>query len=234
MGGFSIPNPLSKGAPDAPDYKGASAEATRNSRPNQTTPFASSQWSQDPKSGMWSQNVGLNGPLAGLNNQLGSQAAGAWGTPLDNGQQARQHAEDAIYQRGASRLDPMWAQREHGFNSDLANQGIDPNSEAYAKASGNFGRDRNDAYSSLLRDSIMGGGQEAQRQQGMDLQSRMAPLGAMGLLQGLMGMPNFQTGGNPLAAAGMQGQYGMDAANYNRSFWKDLMGGGMNIAAMAA
>lgn len=228
---MSLPNPFNKGSPDAPDYKGASAEATRNARPNQATPWASSSWAQDPKTGMWSQNVGLSGPLAGLNDQLGAQAGSAWSTPLDSGADARTKAEQAIYGRETARLDPMWDQRQHGVNTDLANQGIDPNSAAYGKAQDVFSRGRNDAYSSALMDAIMGGGTEAQRTQGMDLQRRMAPLSAMGGIQGLSGMPTFQTGGNPLGAAALQGDYAMNAKKYDDKFWADLIRGGVGAAA---
>jgi hypothetical protein len=136
--------------------------------------------------------------------QLGS----AWSQPLDNGQQARQHAEDSLYGQATSRLDPMWNQREQQFKSDLTNQGIDPNSAAGQQAYGNFGRDRNDAYQGAINSAGMLGGQEASRQQGMDLQSRMAPLGAMAGLQGLSGMPQ-----NPLLPAAMA-QYQGALQNY--------------------
>jgi hypothetical protein len=177
------------------------------------------------------QTISLEGPLAGANDAMGSQLASAWANPLDNGADARKHAEDAIYGRAASRLDPMWAQRDHDLSTTLASQGIDPNSAAYGKALDNQGRTRNDAYSSALMDAIMGGGQEASRQQQMDLTSRMAPLQGMSGLRNLSGCRALRRGANYLGAAGMQGQYGLDAAQMNRDFWKDMIGGGMKIAS---
>lgn len=250
---MNIPNPLSKGAPPAPDYAGAARQDTMTNRPNQNTPWASSRWSQGPTpagpasdgsmfgnvasraqapagGGQWTQDVSLAPGLQSANDSMMSQLGSAWANPLDNGAQARQHAEDAIYGRAASRLDPMWSSREHDMQTQLANQGIDPNSAAYTKASSDFGRNRNDAYSSALMDAIMGGGQEASRQQGMDLTSRMAPLGAMGSLRNLTQMPGFQGGGSQLQAANMAGQYGMDAAKMDQGFWNDLVGGGMDLA----
>ena|SRR5713226_7716182 len=120
----------------------------------------------------------------------------------------------------------MWASREHDMQVQLANQGIDPNSAAYSKAGADFGRSRNDAYSSALMDAIMGGGQEAQRQQGMDLTSRMAPLGAMGSMRSLLQMPGFMAGGGQLQAAQDQGQYALNAQQMNQQFWADLIKGG--------
>jgi hypothetical protein len=63
----------------------------------------------------------------------------------------------------------MWQQREQQFNSGLTNQGIDPNSAAGQQAFGNFNRGRNDAYQGAINNASMFGGQEASRQQGMDL-----------------------------------------------------------------
>jgi len=253
--GIHIPNPLNKGAPDAPDYKGAAEATARSGRPNQISPWASSTWSSGPSMGSGSrsimdvmhgtggagagdgrdtQTMALSGPLDAANSSMGSQLASAWANPLDNGAQARQHAEDAIYQRAASRLDPMWGQREQAFNTGLANQGIDPNSAAGQAAFGNFGRSRNDAYSSALMDAIMGGGQEASRQQQMDLTGRMAPLWAMSGIKGLSSMPGTPPGANYLGAALAQGQYGMDAQKMNTEFWKDIMSGASAAATGGA
>jgi len=187
----------------------------------------------DPTQGDWSQKIALLGPLAGLNDSLGTQAASAWASPLDSGADARTNAENAIYGRATARLNPMWDQRQHGVNTDLANQGIDPNSAAFGKAQDVFSRGRNDAYSSALMDAIMGGGQEASRQQQMDLTRRMAPLGAMSSLQGLTGMPGVPGAGNYLGAAGMQGDYAMQAKKYNDKFWSDLIRGGASALAGA-
>lgn len=226
---MNIPNPLSKGAPDAPDYAGAARQDTRTNRPNQNTPFGSSRWTVGPD-GQYTQDTSFAGPLAGAAHGLESQFAQANSTPLDNGAQARQHAEDAIYGRATARLDPRFAQEQHDLTTSLANQGIDPNSAAYGKSLDNFGRSKNDAYSSALMDAIMGGGQEASRQQGMDLTSRMAPLEMMGSLRSLLQMPGFQAGGGQLAAANAAGNYGLEASQQNHQFWNDLISNGVKIA----
>jgi hypothetical protein len=242
--GIHIPNPLSKGAPDAPDYKGAAAEQTKANRPNQITPWARSTWTSAAQpghsiagmatggamggagDGRDTQTMALSGPLEGANASMMSQLQGAWSTPLDSGADARRKAEDAIYGRASSRLDPMWAQRDHDLATTLAGQGIDPSSAAYGKALDNQGRSRNDAYTSAMMEAIMGGGTEAQRAQAMDVQRRMAPLQAMGGVRDLSGMPQPGAAGNSLQAAALQGQYGLDSAQMNRDFWKDMIQGG--------
>src|SRR3954469_12048715 len=214
-------------APPPPDYKGAAEATGRENRPNQYTPFASTTWTTGPD-GRPVQTTGLAPGLQGAMTGMQGQLSGAWGSPLDTGAQARDRAEGAIYGRETSRLDPQFAQREQTMNASLANQGLDPGSAAATATRDQFGRDRNDAYQQAQYGAITGGGAEASRQQAMDLQSRMAPLQGMAGLRSLMAMPGFQPGANFLAAAGMQGQYGLDATQMQNQaqadYWQGLMG----------
>lgn len=202
-----------------PYQNAAEAQATAN-RPTQNSPFASSGWQQDPKTGQWTQNVGLNpglqGAAEGFMGQLGGSA----------GADARKHAEDAIYARETSRLDPMWNQRENQYGTQLANQGLDSQSEAYKNAMGDFGRQRNDAYSSAMQDAIMGGGAEQQRQQGL-------AMGGLEGLQGLTGMPGFQQGPNYLGAVQGYNGYNLEKSQQDNQWWSDLIGGGAMLGAGA-
>lgn len=90
------------------------------------------------------------------------------GDPAD----IRDQAETALYDRAASRLDPAWEQREEQVQNQLWNQGLRPGDEAYDAAMGNFERARADAYNQAQFGAIIGGGEEAQRQLGMDLSRR--------------------------------------------------------------
>lgn len=214
--------------PSAPDFSAAARTATN-------TPFAGDSYAKNAD-GTYTHNVGLSGPLAGANSSMQGQLASAWGTPLDNGAQARQHAEDAIYQREASRLDPVWNNREQANRTQLEQQGIDPNSAAGKTSMDTLGRSRNDAYSSALQQAIMGGGQEATRQQGMDLQSRLAPLMGMQGLQGLTQMPGNQL--LPAAIAQSQAnlqKYGIDQQGKNSAMGGITgLGGSLGAAALLA
>lgn len=116
--------------------------------------------------------------------QMGEQMAGTamqdlqqgvdWGglPEVTGGEAARNAAEQALYQRGASRLDPMWQQRQQQQTSQLAAQGLEPGTEAYTRAMGDLNRAQTDAYQALLNESIMGGGQEASRQYQLDAANR--------------------------------------------------------------
>lgn len=88
---------------------------------------------------------------------------------VDRGENYRQQAEDALYGRRTSRLDPMFDQRQQALEIKLANQGLSAGDEAYDDAMANFGRERTDAYDAAMQESIMGGGAEASRMLDMDL-----------------------------------------------------------------
>ena len=140
------------------------------------------------------------------------QALGADPNYAQNGADARQRAEDALFSRLSSRLDPMWADREQAMNAQLVNQGLAPGSAAYSATQGEFNRGRNDAYQAAMDQSILGGGQEAQRQFGLDYGYRTAPINELNaLLSGQqVGMP--QAPGFSQAGIGQAPQL-LNAAN---------------------
>lgn len=233
--------------PPPPDYMGITdrqgqiasqllEQQTLANRSNQSNPFGYSNW-QKGDNGQWTQNSGFNGQMGGLFGNLQSQAANAWSTPLDNGQQARQHAEDAIYGQAQSRLDPMWNQREEQNRTRLINQGFDPNSQAYQQQMGSFGRDRNDAYQGAMNNAVMGGGQEASRQQAMDLQSRNAPLSQMGMMQGWLPGNNGGTAGlakTPDYLGAASSGYGSAMSGYNAGQAQNGQNQAAGLAALLA
>lgn len=212
---------------------------TRANRPNQSSPFASSQWTQGPD-GQWSQSLGFNGPLAGLSQSLQQQASQAMSKPfsleglpaLTDGAGARDQAIASAYGQATSRLDPQWQQREESTRSRLLASGLQEGSEAYNKAFANLGRERNDAYTSAMNSAIGQGTQAGQalfqqslasRNQGLmeALRERGQAFGELQGMQGLLQMPGFNASGQAqgpqlLQAGGMQ-----DAANFQR--WQQQM-----------
>jgi hypothetical protein len=187
-----------------------------------------------PSGYQWNQQTGFSGPLEQANQSLQGQFANGWGSPLDNGAQARSRAENAAYGQESSRLDPMWNQREQQMRTQLEQQGIDPNSAAGQTQMDTFGRSRNDAYSSALNQAITMGGQEGQRAQQMDLQSRMAPLAGLSGLQGLLAQPGAPQGANYLAAALGLGNYNLGAAGLNNQSQADKKGGLTSLGGSTA
>jgi hypothetical protein len=79
-----------------------------------------------------------------------------------------QRAEDAIYGRAQSRLDPRFAGERQALEIRLRNQGLTPGDQAWQSAMQNQSMGQNDAYQAAMNEAIMGGGQEAQRMFGME------------------------------------------------------------------
>jgi hypothetical protein len=145
----------------------------------------------DPATGepttKWTQNESLSPDSQGLfDSQMGmmrgrSDLAGGMmgrigqemGTPADWNQfgdvqgmdydpsQIRQHAEDASYQRAASRLDPRFAREAEGLEVKLRNQGLKPGDQAYDAQMGTFNTGKNDAYNQAIWGATSAGQGEA-------------------------------------------------------------------------
>ena len=84
----------------------------------------------------------------------------------------RNQAEDAMYNRRTSRLDPQFEGRQEALEVKLNNQGLRPGDQAYDSAMQSLGMERTDAYSAAQNEAIMSGGAEASRMFGMDMSRR--------------------------------------------------------------
>jgi hypothetical protein len=260
-------------------------EQTRANRPTQVTPFGTSSWTQD-EAGDWTQNVQLTPEQQqALSSQMGiqqgrSELAGnlmgrvgeEFGDVMDwdkfnqyaNVDQdtgaVRQRAEDALYGRATSRLDPQFAQRREQSEAALRNQGLRPGDEAYDTAMANLGREETDAYNQANFGSIIAGGGEAERQQGMstqaaafnnqlrgtkiaeEMQRRGFSLNEInailtGQQVGLPSMPQFNQAGRTQGAdytGAARDRYGadMDQFNAEQQFINSAMSGAGSAAMM--
>lgn len=170
-------------------------EQTRANRPTQITPGGISTWEEGP-GGEWTQTVELTGPQQAaleaqqrtgqarselgesmmgraaeeLGQEMGWEAMAA--NEVGTAQDVRDAAEQALYERTTSRLDPRMQQRRHAVETRLWQQGLRPGDEAYDTAMANLGREETDAYQAAMQQAIIGGGAEAQRQFGMDMTRR--------------------------------------------------------------
>jgi len=271
MGGS--PAPDYKGAAEAQGQSSIdaiNAQTTAN-RPNINTPAGSMKWENN--NGNWSGTLSLDpvGQRAfdsqrqiqanqqGLAQSLQGQAAQTLGTPMDwsqlpkapNAENARTDAINATYGQMTSRMDPQWDRRQNSLNTQLINQGLDPNSEAAKNAQSDFGRDRNDAYQGAMNNAVQQGASAAQqmfgmglaqRQQGVSeaLQQRGQTLNEMQAVQngqqvGMPSMPGFSQASaaqptNYLGAAQSQGQYNLA----NQQLQQQLMGDALQAGGGAA
>jgi hypothetical protein len=247
-----------KGAGPAPDYKGAAEDTSKSSqaainaqtqanRPNTSTPFGTTQWTQGPD-GSWQMNTGFSGGLGNAASSLNNQAGQSLSNPLDfnglapvgTGDSARQQATGSAFDYAMSRLNPRFAKEDTLQRSRLANQGIDPMSLAGRNAATELGRNQNDATMGALSTAIDKGTSAgnslfqnnlAGRQQGIDeiLRARTQPIQDMSQLQGLLNMPSFNTAGaatptNYYQATTDAGNWNLQDKQMQNAFWSDLMG----------
>lgn len=241
-------------------------------RPEQVTPWGTTIW-ENLGDDRWSQTVSLpedqqraldaQNALAAGRSELAlgllGRAEEDLGQPLDwqdlgvnpvsTASDARQSAEDALYGRATSRLDPFWEQRREQTETQLWNQGLRPGDEAYDTAMGNMERAEADAYEQARMGAIAGGGAEAQRDFGMDMQRRQQAIAELlrkrsstlnemsalssGQQVGTPQMPSFSQQG-AASAPNLQGaaseanrqaweRYNADEAS-KQSFWSGLTG----------
>lgn len=234
--------------PDPPDYQALAEKADVSSHGNQVGPWGSLSYAKGAD-GQWTGTTTLPPGMREAIESNSRQVGDSMSSPLDfsgapqvgNGEDARNRAEQAIYSRQTSRLDPMWQQREESQKAQLAAQGLDPSSEAGSASLGAFGRDRNDAYSGAMNSAIMGGGAEASRQQGMDMNARNAyisellqkhnqPLQDMAALKGQPQFPRSPPGGDFLGAGQAQGRDQMAQYQAMMQMYAALIGGGASLA----
>ena len=99
---------------------------------------------------------------------------------VDSSQKYRQDAFDAIYDQGASRLNPRFEAQQREQQSRLYAQGLREGDKAYDEQMRKFGETQNDAYGSLANQATMGSGAEAERMFGMDAKNRAQRTGEIG------------------------------------------------------
>lgn len=233
---------MGKSAPAPGNYTGAATkqaqasqqatgQQTAANRPNQASPFGFSNWTQGPD-GSWNQSLGFNGPLGDASAGLNTQAAANMASPmdwsqfgaLDDGSAAREQAINASFNAQASRLNPMFANREASMRTQLANQGLDPNSQAARGASSDLNASRNDAFSGAMNSAIREGTQAQQatfnqnmmaRQQQIAeaLRRRGQPMEEMAGLQRMLQMPGFMGAGQAQVPEYLRALMGQDAAS---------------------
>ena len=252
---------MGKQAPAPENYKGAAEQQgqssqtntqaqTQANRPNQSNSFASSQWTQNPD-GTWTQKSGLTPEMQAKFDAMGQLDPSLFG-PIDNGSAIREKTTQAAYDEAVKRLNPQWEQRDNALRSQLANQGLDPNSAAARNANVAQAGARNDAYTSAMANAISEGnraGSEAfrdnmaARQQALmnALRQRYLPFEDASQAMGLFGQQGFNQAGRAdatqyLPASMAQGENTWRSREYedqaNADAWRgafDLLGGMYNM-----
>lgn len=157
---------------------------------------------------------------------------------------SRKAAEDAIYGRYASRLDPQFKEREDQLATTLANQGIGIGSEAYKNEYDRLGRERTDAYQAAREAAVGAGGAEQSRMFGLgatardraiqeELTKRGMPLNELAAMMGTspgLTAPTFSpTPQTQIAPTDVTGAYALSQSAANNAYNQQM---GRNNAAM--
>ena len=104
---------------------------------------------------------GLNDQTQQNLGQIGVDQSSKIGGLLGTNVNLNTATEGKIDQLGRTRLDPQFAQSEDALRTRLANQGIQPGSQAWNAEMTKFGQNKNDAYNSLYLSGRAQGAQEA-------------------------------------------------------------------------
>lgn len=163
--------------PPPPDYSAAAQATAAGNKENiqyqtnanryaQYTPYGNQTWTAgDPNTGAgWASYINLD-PTAkstvdkqmGLSNQMADLTSKSMGAvnaqgPMDLSSVDRVMQES--YKNQTDRLDPQWKANDVAQDSKLANQGLQPGTEAYDNAMRSYGQSKNDAYTQARQSAI--------------------------------------------------------------------------------
>jgi hypothetical protein len=141
---------------------------------------------------------------------------GAPVSSVQGGNYFNQEAFNAVYNQGASRLDPRMQQEQAKLETQLANMGLTRGSARWNNEMQRQMQARNDAYTSLANQATITGGEQAARMQGMDINA--------GNFANQAAQQNFQNN--------LQSQQAQNAA-YNQAFEQAMASGQFANAAQA-
>ena len=182
-------------APPTPPYVEAAKETAAGNQTNQRSATMANRVNtllnqQNASSlgmaNMQNQALGRVGSAMGSSFDMsslpgGGQVFDAGAAPSMGSVYDPSQATDAATEAVMSRLRPQFARDEEAMASRLANQGITSGSEAYDREQGQFGRNKNDAYTQAALQGINLGMQ----QQGQQYGQRMGQRGLFGQEQNM-------------------------------------------------
>lgn len=170
----------------SPQYDPATGQ-TLNRWTQTTTLDPESQAALDSQQQLGAQRSGLAGSLY-------DRVANEYGAPPDwasytglaqtpqamsfgGGEQYSQQAEDALYGRFESRMEPQFERQSAATRNQLYNMGLREGDEAFDRAMEDESMRQTDARQQAMYGATIGAGQEAARMQGMDISAGQAGFG---------------------------------------------------------
>jgi hypothetical protein len=185
----------------------------------------------------------------------------ALANPMGGADDYTSRAEGAIYDKFNDRMRPRFEREQDRTRTQLYNAGLREGDEAYDQQMNDLYERQSDADEQAMYQSIIGGGAEASRMQGLDtnsanfqnatrqqqiaeeMQRRGFSLNEInaiitGQQVGMPQMPGFNTAArsetpNYLGAAGLQGQYNLDQFNSQQGAMQGWLGGATGLVGAA-
>lgn len=221
-------------APDPPDpYKVSAAQTDSNIKTakaqqqiamtGQTNPYGSVQYMVDPTSPSGYRAVTEFTPemQALVQQGQGNQAQFGGTVGKQMGRVDDRLGEGFTFDAGRgtvlsdlkrSMMDPLWKQRKDQLETQLANEGIMPGSDAYETRTRQFGQQQDDAYNKLFLDSYTTANDAALREYLLPL-TEMSMLTSAGSGAAMPSLPQF--GGTSAPGVAPTDVSGNVNANYN-------------------
>lgn len=255
-------------APDPYATAGAQTQSNQQSaaynaainRMNTYTPYGSQQYSfqgYDPNTNapiysqdiqfspqqqaLYDQQTGNQQKQGQIGGQLLDNLSSQYSTPFSyDTSQGLQKAQDALYARNTQYLDPQFQREQSQLETQLTNQGIPRDSEAWTNAMQQFNANKNQAYESARNDAISGATGQSMTQLQEALAARNQPLNEYNaLMSGAQAqLPQFQSPGQVGAApadisGAINNAYQGALAGYNarQSSTNSLVGAGSTLLA---
>lgn len=198
----AAPDPVATANAQTASNKSTAITQAELNHTDQTNPTGSSTWQQIGTNAdgtpRFQQTTSLSAPEQGIFNtnettkqnlaNIGSTQSAKMGALLNTPFSVDQSIADKITSLGKTNLDPQWAAATTKQQSDLANQGIMPGSEAYDNAMRSFNASKSQAYNNLY---LQGDAQAEQE----SLANRNQPINEISaLLSGSqVATPSFQS-----------------------------------------
>jgi hypothetical protein len=240
----------------------AAQDAINANRINQYTPYGNLTYSHsgtDPNLG-WSQTVNLSPAQQGIldsTNSLNQGLLNTAGSGLNYANNVLSHPgvdtnslpstgfnPGQSYQNAyMTRLQPQIDAQNRQFDAQMANQGIAPGTQAYQTAKQSLYDQQNNLLANITTQGFNTG--LAANQQGFQQQAynQMQPINVINALRtgSQVQNPTFNQvpqqattqGADLLGAAGMTGQYNMNAAQMNNNGFNSFLGGLTNLGSAA-
>lgn len=255
-------------APPPPDYTGAATataagnlkaaqQATEANRVNTYTPYGNLTYAKNPNDpNQWTSTVSLSPSGQSLLEQQNKTSAGlgalqdsatarvgsTMGAPIPGAYdptQATNNAADLIN----ARLLPQQQRDRADLDTQLANQGIMPGSEAYTRAHDQIGRTQNDAQQQAQLQGITLGQSQQGQQYSQQVANRNMPMNELNALRtgSQVTNPTFQQapqqattqGADMMGAMNGMNQYNMGLYNSQVGQQNALLGAGAQLGTAA-